>query len=597
MNSHTYCTTLTASALAAAHKKADAIAFEYVSIREQRTCLTYGNLVRKSLSVAAALLKIARPGERILLPCFNEMDFHIGFLACLFARCIAVPTHAPRIKRKLSEYGLSRFRYIAEDSQAKIMLAPQALIERVEPYFAQLPGLDRLATLAMEAAITSIPLDSATLVAEPGDIAYLQYTSGSTSDPKGVVITQQCIINNQRYMAEHAQLDDSVVLVNWLPLYHDMGLTLGCMSGIWLNAPTIILSPFVFIAKPELWLKEISGRRNVLAGGPNFCYLHCIDKVDRQLIDTLDLSGWNYAVNGSEPLIADTLYHFADTFAASGFALDSFYPAYGMAEATLFVAGGRRRRLPVIRWYDKTCFRNNVALRADPAGTALALVGSGETSRHTAVIIVDPHTALPVANGCVGEIWISSDSAGLGYWGKPDKSSEVFGFGLADFAGNFFRSGDLGFIDDGELFVTGRIKEVIIVHGANYYPYDIERIAKSAHPELTSLMAAAFVRQHNDAECLELAVECPPKWNDEQIQSIMLDIRGLVSEEFQLKVNNIHMLLVGSVPRTTSGKIQRNLCREKISRGEITSIASLMGSVLEGNYTDRRRSDKYTVLH
>lgn len=574
------CDTLTAAALAVAARKPDAIAFEYLSIRAERTALSYGNLVRKSLSVASALLKLAKPGDRVLLPCFNEIDFHIGFFACLFARCIAVPTHAPRVKRKLPEAGLSRFRYIAEDSQATVLLAPSALLERIEPYFHALPGLQQLQVLAIETAVSSMPLARAAIVAEPDDVAYLQYTSGSTSDPKGVVITQRCIVNNQKSMAEQAQLDESITSVSWLPLYHDMGLTLGCMLGIWLNVQTVILSPFVFIAKPELWLQEISGRRNVLAGGPNFCYSHCIAKVSPALLAELDLSGWLYAVNGAEPLSAATLYHFADKFAESGFIIDNFHPAYGMAEATLYVVGGRRDQAAVIRCYDKEQLKNNCATRAPHNAAAVELVGSGAV-QNDAVVIVDAATLTPLHDGRIGELWINSNSAGKGYWGKPQQSADVFGHVLADYPGRrFFRSGDLGFIDGGELFVTGRIKEMIIVHGANYYPHDIERIAKTAHADLAPLMAAAFVNNHSDHEGLTLAIECPPKWDAAQLDAVMLDIRGLISAEFQLKLDNIYLLPVGSVPRTTSGKIQRKLCSEKIASGELLPIADLASSAM-----------------
>jgi amino acid adenylation domain-containing protein len=519
--------------------------------------LTYAELDRRARVVAAALRASVPPGERALLLYPPGLEFVAAFLGCLIAGVVAVPAYPPRP----NDRSQSRLRAIARDARPRAALTTSAIFAGLEALAAAVPEL---------AATRWIPTDlldgcgapwASFPEPEPGSLAFLQYTSGSTAAPRGVMVSHGNLLHNERMIAAAFGQDEESVVVGWLPLYHDMGLIGNVLQPLYAGGRCILMSPLVFLQRPLRWLEAISRHRATTSGGPNFAYELCVRKASPGAIAGLDLSSWRVAFNGAEPVRASTLERFAATFAACGFRPEAFYPCYGLAEATLFVTGGESGRQP---------------RTAAPDGEAeRRLVSCGYAWMGQRVAIADPETGEELPPGAVGEIWVSGPSVAQGYWGNAEATERDFNAFLITLdgpgQGPFLRTGDLGFLSDGELFVTGRLKDLIILRGRNHYPQDLELTAEGSHPDLRPGNGAVFSVEAAGEERLVVVHEVERR-RRASVEEIAEAIRRAVAAEHEVQVHEVVLIRTGSLPKTSSGKVQRGLCRKLYLDGELAVV-------------------------
>lgn len=552
-------------------QQAEQTAYIFLANGETETArLTYQQLEQKAKALAAQLQLQMSPGERALLLYPSGEEFIIAFFACLYAGVIAVPVYPPRRNQKLS-----RLRAITKDAQAKLALTTTSLLSTIEEKFSSDPELVTVPCLATN----NIPDEQAEnwqkLNLSLEDIAFLQYTSGSTGMPKGVMVSHKNLLHNEKLIASAFGHTTETIVVGWLPLFHDMGLIGNVLQPIYVGFPSVIMPPEAFIQKPLRWLQAISRYKATSSGGPNFAYELCASKIKPQERENLDLSCWDVAFNGAEPVRAITLEKFANTFADSGFKREAFYPCYGMAETTLFVSGGIKSQSPVIEAVDKLALLENSAVTINcQHPNAQLLVGCGHAWLSEKIVIVNPESLTECRDGEIGEIWVSSDSVAQGYWNRPEQTEETFKAYLADTqVGLFLRTGDLGFLLAGELFITGRLKDLIIVQGRNHYPQDIESTVEKSHLGLRQGCGAVFSVEIAGQERLVVVQEVERSYlrkldSPEVIEQI---IRS-VAEEHQLDVYAVALLKTASIPKTSSGKIQRIACRTAFLAGTLDVI-------------------------
>ncbi|MBI3837083.1 MAG: aminotransferase class I/II-fold pyridoxal phosphate-dependent enzyme [Planctomycetia bacterium] len=529
---------------------------------------TYQELDRQARAVAGRLQGMGLEGQRALLLYPAGLDFIAAFFGCLYAGVVAVPAYPPRRNRSLS-----RIEAIADDAQARIALTTFQVLERVQPVLDQTPDLKKIAWLATDQLPEGIE-DQWQLPEVHGDtLAFLQYTSGSTGMPKGVVLTHANLIHNSAsiaYAFEHTRSGSGVF---WLPSYHDMGLIGGILQPLYIGQANVLLSPMSFLQKPYRWLKAISHYRGTISGGPNFAYDLCVRKITPEQRQTLDLSRWCLAFNGAEPVRAETLDQFAKMFEPCGFRPEAFYPCYGMAEATLIVSGGFKAALPVVRTFDAEALENNQVLDAlaDEEG-ARELVGSGGNLLDQRIVIAHPENLTSLPADQVGEIWVSGPSVAQGYWNRPEETQRTFRAFLKDTGeGPFLRTGDLGFMQDGELFITGRLKDLIIIRGLNHYPQDIELTVGQSHPRLRPGNGAALAVEIDGIERLVVVQEIERR-QQRELEGVFEAIRRNVSAEHELPVEAIALIKAGSIAKTSSGKIQRHACRTAFLEGSLEIV-------------------------
>ncbi|MBR8834203.1 MAG: SDR family NAD(P)-dependent oxidoreductase [Stigonema ocellatum SAG 48.90 = DSM 106950] len=518
--------------------------------------LTYRELDRRARAIAVHLQSM--PGERALLLYPSGLEFITAFFGCLYAGVIAVPVYPPRQNQKLS-----RLLSIVNDAEAKVALTTTSILADIEKRWieeAELATVKLIATDTIETPEPEFVPQSVT----PESLAFLQYTSGSTGTPKGVIVTHGNIIHNQQSIHQAFGHSEKTIFVGWLPLFHDMGLIGNVLQPIYLGIPSILMPPVAFLQKPICWLKAISNYRATTSGGPNFAYDLCVKKVQPEELVDLDLSSWDVAFNGAEPIRAETLKQFGEKFASYGFNYRAFYPCYGMAETTLFATGGDKNQLPVIQSVlARDLEQNSIVETEISSPLSRVLVGVGRPGMNTTVIIVNPESLTRSREGLVGEIWVSGDSITSGYWNRPQATQETFQAYVKDTGdGPFLRTGDLGFFRNGELFVTGRLKDLIIISGRNHYPQDIELTVENSHPALRSHCSAAFSIEMEDSECLVVACEVERTYLRKlNTLEIVRAIQIAVSTEHELEVYGVVLLKTGSIPKTSSGKIQRRACQ------------------------------------
>ncbi len=542
----------------------DAVAYCVLLRGEQPgEAITYRDLDKGARAVAAHLLTFAAPGERVLLLLPAGRDFLFGFFGCLYAGLVAVPADLPRPGR-----ALERLAAIARDCSASIALVPQAAVQGRADLTGALAALGCLC-MPVDAAGETVAND----LSSPGSngLALLQYTSGSTADPKGVMVS------HGNFLATLADLDGwghgpQSRMVSWLPVFHDMGLVYGVLQPLYNGFPSYLMNPASFLQRPMRWLRAITQFRATHSAAPNFAYQLCAETAKPDDIAALDLGSWQVALNGAEPVRDAVLTAFAERFAPCGFHPDTFCPGYGLAEATLKVStkprGTRLRRFQA----DVVALQQGRAESTKAGGTVL--VGVGRSDIGARIAIVDPATSLRAAPGHVGEIWVSSASVAQGYWQRPRETQAAFGARLADTdEGPFLRTGDLGFIDSGDLFVTGRLKDLIIVQGRNHYPQDIEATVQSADPALRADHGAAFSVPGADGERLVVVQEVRRSHLAGLVPAAILgNIRAAVSEAHDLRASSILLAAPGTVPKTTSGKIQRSRCRALYLAGALPAV-------------------------
>lgn len=534
---------------------------------DQDKCITYGELDAAARNVGAYLQKLGAQGQRVLLLYPPVLEFVIGFFGCLYAGATAVPAFPPRRNRKGQ-----RIHGIARDCQSHLALTNEHIRQQIEAdaNWVEWESVTIIATDAMAQDFSSQWKPPALI---DDDLAVLQYTSGSTGQPKGVMLTHSNLVRNTELIAVAFETGQDCVGISWLPTYHDMGLVGGVLMPVFVGRPLVLMSPMSFLQQPIRWLRTISKYRGTVSGAPNFAYQLCVDKITDQELAGLDLSSWCTAFNGAEPVRATTLRQFSERFEKVGFRHKSLLPCYGMAETTLIVTGGPYTTRPVITTFDsRELEANRVAPCSEDDPNARALVGCGQILPGECVLVVEPESRQLVEENQIGEIWIESPSVGKGYWEKEEINAEIFGAVTADGEGPFLRTGDLGFVYDGQLYVAGRLKDMIIVRGVNRYPQDIELTVEQAHDSMQSGVIAAFADNSGDRERLIIAAEVARR-EDIDFDKVLMAIRRDVTQQHELPPEAVLLVRFGTLPRTSSGKIQRHACYHEYLRGSLKVVA------------------------
>lgn len=537
--------------------------------------LTYGDLDRRARSIGAQLQDQKAAGERVLLLYPPGLEYVSAFFGCLYAGAIAVPIYPPRPNRSLA-----RLREITADADAGIALTSTTTLGRLQNSLADEPALAALRWFDTEAVSPDLARIWRSPKLHSGSLAFLQYTSGSTSRPKGVMVSHGNLLHNARMLRDAFELTEESTYVSWLPIYHDMGLIGSVVTPVCVGSPSILMSPMAFLQKPFRWLQAITKYRASVSGASNFAYDLCVRKVTPEQRASLDLSSWQLASNGAEPVRADTLRRFTETFRECGFRPEAFYPCYGLAEATLFVSGGSKAALPVLRTVDAESFaRDQVQVNLAESAASRTLVGCGRAWLDGKIVIANPGSLTTCPADQVGEIWVSGPHITQGYWNRAEETRQTFDAFLANTGeGPFLRTGDLGFIQDGELFVAGRLKDLIIVEGRNHHPQDIELTVERSHPAIQPGGCAAFSIDAESQERLVIVAEIDRLHRKATSaiasegnsgETILQSVRRAVAENHDLQTYALQLVKVGGIPRTSSGKIRRSACRQAFLAGEL----------------------------
>jgi acyl-CoA synthetase (AMP-forming)/AMP-acid ligase II len=544
--------------------------------------LTHAALDRQARSIGALLQSYRAAGERALLLYPAGLEFIAAFFGCLYAGVIAVPLPPP-------QRTLPRLRAIIGDAQPSLVLTTSTILSNAASLFTQAPELQKMRWLATDDVTGALAPEWRDPAVTSNTLALLQYTSGSISEPKGVMISHGNFLHNSDYIHRLFALDPNGITVTWLPAYHDMGLTNGIIQPVYKGRPCYLMPAVSFLMRPIRWLQAISRYKATISGGPNFAYELCTRGITPEQRETLDLSNWDVAYNGAEPVRADTMNRFAAAFASCGFRSSAFHPCYGLAEATLLVSAGSLRD-EMLRTIQVAAFEQNRVVEADAQHQNVrSLVGSGHALHDTKIVIAHPESLTACAPDQVGEIWVSGASVTQGYWNRPEDTERACRAYLKDTGeGPFLRTGDLGFMSNGELFVTGRLKDLIIIGGRNLYPQDIELTVEQSHPALRPACCAAFSVDDTGEEQLIVAAEVAPWYqpavgnppNGEtrirpngrsplDVEAVVRAIRRAVAEEHDVRAHTVLLLRAGRIPKTTSGKVQRHACQASFLNGTL----------------------------
>ena len=575
--------TLVALLRARAETMPDAPLFTFLDSDGPETHLTPGALDTRARGIAARLQAVGAIGERVLLLYPPGLEYIAAFFGCLYAGAVAVPAYPPNPARL--DRTLPRLRTMATNAGARLALTNALIRSLAGAVFELAPDLGALRWLATDGggedpdAWREPPLSGDTL-------AFLQYTSGSTGAPRGVMLSHTNLLANLALIHAAFEIRPDDVGCSWLPPYHDMGLIGGILEPIYAGVPCVLMSPVTFLQRPLRWLQAIADYGATVSGGPNFAYDLAMRKATPEQIAGLDLSRWTLAFNGAEPVRAETIERFSAAFAPAGFRREAFYPCYGLAEAALIVTGGRRAAPPAVRTFTGAALDAGQAADAAPdAPGARRLVGCGHIRAGQRLLIANPDTGEPCLDGQVGEVWAAGPSVAGGYWARPEDTERTFAARTAAGDGPFLRTGDLGFLRDGELFVTGRLKDLIIIDGRNHYPQDIEQTVETCHPALRPGCSAAFSIEQGGAERLVVAAEVERSFltaqrrgangdPDTEHQAVVAAIRRAVADAHDLRVHAVALLKTGTIPKTSSGKIQRHACRAGFLDGSLETLES-----------------------
>ncbi len=558
--------------------KPNDIAYKFLSNgTTEAGSLTYQELDRRAKAIASRLQSLVKPGARALLvyPYHEGLEFIAAFMGCLYARVIAVTKNPPRRGNAIAEL-TQRVKL----SGATVLLSTKEFLDLVETEVAKnnhIAGnfkfFPRLATDRIDLSLEN---DWQSVKIAPDTIAFLQYTSGSTGTPKGVMVTHRNILHNEETIRQGFNHDESTIVVGWLPMFHDMGLIGNILQPLYLGTPSILMSPVSLSQQPFEWLKAISHYQATTSGGPNFAYdLLCLKATPEKLAG-LDLSNWKVAFSGAETVRGETLDRFSHIFANCGFNKSAFYPCYGMAEATLFITGGLQQEDPIIKYVDGAALEKNQVLEiAEETSGSKAIVGCGRQWLDTEVLIVNPETLTPCQPHEVGEIWVLGSGIGKGYWEQKQETKDTFqGLLKGTKSPEYLRTGDLGFLQNGELYITGRLKEVMIFWGSYRYPQHVEETVQKSHPALRKNAGAAFAIDKDGAEKLVIVQEVERSYlRSLNLEEIVTAICQSVGEVHEVEVHAIALLKTGSIPKTSSGKIQRRGCSKKFLEGDLNIVA------------------------
>ncbi len=565
--------------------------------KTEESSLTYQQLDRRARELGSLLYGLGLQGERALLMYTPGLDFVVAFFACLYAGVIAVPVYPP--KRNQSFH---RLQAIIKDCDAKDILTTSTILGNLQKGLIdhhELHGLKFLATDNLPKQFSQ-SYNLPEIEISEKNLAFLQYTSGSTGNPKGVMVTHQNLLVNCEGMDRVWNHQSNSVMVTWLPTFHDMGLIYGVLEPLYKGIPCYMMAPAYFIQSPFRWLQAISHYKGTHSAAPNFAYDLCTRKITPEQKATLDLSSWKMTLNGAEPIRADVLERFAEAFAPCGFNPTAMSPGYGLAEATLVVSAVHKEdTAEVYRVQAEALQRNKVVKAEENDDSAITLVGCGKTEIDTKVLIVNPDTLTPCAADEVGEIWVSGKTVTQGYWQKEAETAKTFQARLVSGDGPFLRTGDLGFLKDGELFVTGRLKDVLIIRGRNHYPQDIEMTVEQCHDGIVNNRSAAFTVEVNGKEKVVITAELERRYHTRRKKAVSIapqeerrklsdrrqgisedpgfemqvseppifreiinNIKKAVSIHHGLQVHGVLLLRIGTIPKTSSGKIQRYACRQ-----------------------------------
>lgn len=556
--------------------------------------LTLAELDFQARVVGAALQIRGARGERALLLYPPGLEFITAFFGCLYAGAIAVPLPAPNMTQP--QRALPRLRTVAHDAQPKFALTTSTILSRADKLFPKAPELESVHWIATD-TIASSAHDWHDPGATSKTTALLQYTSGSTADPRGVIVSHGNLLANSGHISRAFQITPDTVSVTWLPAFHDMGLTNGIVQPVFGGRRCILMPPQSFLQRPLRWLQAISHYRASISGGPNFAYELCASKVTPEQRSALDLGNWKVAYNGAEPIRAASLERFTKAFHSCGFRSEFFYPCYGLAEATLIVSGGLMKDQPVRCTTQVAALEHNKFIEtANNQSNVRTLIGCGHAMPDTKIVIVRPDTLIPCESTEIGEIWVSAPNIARGYWNRIDETESTFCARLANSAeGPFLRTGDLGFLRERELFVTGRLKDLIIIGGRNLYPHDIESTVAQSHAAIRHGSCVAFSTDIAGEERLIIAVEVERRYQSASdygcsaepsslngvsaarnslSESVTRTVRRAVAEEHDVRVHAVVLMKAGSIPKTPSGKVQRRVCGAKFRDGTLEQRAA-----------------------
>nr|WP_297353586.1 type I polyketide synthase [uncultured Caldimonas sp.] len=561
--------------------------------------VTYAELHRRAGVIAARLRSEGMERQHVLLMLGSGIHYVVAFLGCMYAGAVPVPVYAPSNSRHAS-----RILHILEDCDAKVALVSASAEDAIRERLSLSSQNDRKCTLiavedaCREATVPEWPEPRL----ERRSTAYLQYTSGSTREPRGVAVTHANLLSYCEGWRQSAAGSRGDVFVTWLPLFHDMGLILGVLQALYLGATMVMMPPVAFLQKPLRWLAAISRYRGTVSYAPNFAYELCATASDQTLIDSLDLASWAVAGNAAEAVHADTLSRFASRFGHVGFRADAMNPSYGLAEATLTVTSHARLQPPPRIDVDALALRNGTVQLPAFGACTRSLVSCGRTWHDMELSIVDPTSHIECADGCVGEVWLRGSLVANGYWQQPHVSGPVFEAVLADGRGPYLRTGDLGVLVDGYLYITGRIKDLVIVRGQNHAPQDIEHTVYRSHKALQVGRGAAFSVPVNHEEGLVVVQEVRRSHRQTfDGGQIVQAIRAAVARDHGLAVHAIRLLRPGTVHITSSGKIQRQECRHGFLNGSLETLYEWEEPVLSpspagGNECVERRKERDSVV-
>lgn len=554
-----------------AEKFVDQTAIIYLRDGENdEVSITYQQLDQQARQIAARLQTLTPKGERALLLYPPGLDYIAAFFGCLYAGLIAVPAYPPRLNRPAP-----RIQAILADSGAKIALTTSEILESMQKRFVYEPDLEKLNWIDTQ----SLPDAKSLTWVEPGitgeTLAFLQYTSGSTSTPKGVMLSHANLVHNLEQISVGFRVESGDTVVSWLPSYHDMGLIGSILGSLYNGSKLVLLAPIDFLQRPFRWLNAISKYKGTVSGGPNFAYDFCVEKVKPEQIEALDLSTLRVAFSGAEPVRMETMRRFVEVFAPAGFRMEAFYPCYGLAEATLFVTGGSVSSLPVTQLVHRSALEENrFVLAPDGSEDSQLMISCGSTCLGTQIKIVDPETLLPCSADQIGEIWIKGESVAQGYWNRTEENALTFNAKLAgDGEGRYLRTGDLGFLYLNDLYITGRLKDLIIIRGSNHYPQDIELTVEKCHQYMQTAGGAAFSIDEDNEEKLVIVQEIDRQYRREDLTPVIKAIQHAIAEIHDLQVHAIVLIKPFTIPKTSSGKIQRHACKNQFLEGTLEVLA------------------------
>jgi acyl-CoA synthetase (AMP-forming)/AMP-acid ligase II len=494
------------------------------------------------------LQQIGASGEHVVLLYPPGLDFIEGFFGCLYAGAIAVPAYPPRLNRSQL-----RLNSIIQDVASKFLLGLSSLLSKIDVFSSDLPYLRSMVGVATDLIADGEACNWRRPVVAGSSVAFVQYTSGSTGAPKGVMLSHTNLLCNAALIHHAVEHSASDRYVSWLPMFHDMGFMAGVLQPLYAGIEAVLMSPAAFLQCPVRWLKAISRHKGTSSGGPNFAFDLCVRKIREEQKADLDLGRWTVAFNGSEPIRVATIDAFSKAFSRCGFKREAFFPCYGLAEATLMVAGGRKSALPVVKTLSaKGVGKGRVDGKPEEPSDEYTLVGCGQSLVNQEIAIVDPASLQPCSAGQIAEIWVSGPSVATGYWGRPKESKTIFGATLeGQPQRTYLRTGDLGFVLDGELFVAGRLKDLIIIRGVNYYPQDIESAVESVCPSLRPGCGAAFSVTVAGEERAVVVQETDRAILPE-IDSVAAKVRDKVAEVHGVALHAIIFIKKGTIPKTSS---------------------------------------------